>query len=159
MGRVLGYPTRVTYGINAFPKNSPSHCKLEVYLPPYGWVSFDVSETQNLLAAIRNDPQINADRKERLLAAANKRLLQGFRDNTWFVQTKGTDYDLVPPAGRRVAVVRTAYVESDGVALPEPDPANKQQKGFAWMTVHQYVPDKHVTYPFKDISSLEAAEK
>ena len=29
MGRVLGYPTRVTYGINPFPKNSPSHCKLE----------------------------------------------------------------------------------------------------------------------------------
>ena len=48
MGRVLGYPTRVTYGINPFPKNSPSHCKLEVFLPPYGWVSFDVSETQNL---------------------------------------------------------------------------------------------------------------
>ena len=32
MGRVLGYPTRVTYGINPFPKNSPSHCKLEAYL-------------------------------------------------------------------------------------------------------------------------------
>ena len=28
MGRMLGYPTRVTYGINPFPKNSPSHCKL-----------------------------------------------------------------------------------------------------------------------------------
>src|SRR5262249_44002468 len=28
-GRALGYPTRVTYGINAFPKNSPSHCKIE----------------------------------------------------------------------------------------------------------------------------------
>ena len=28
MGRAMGYPTRVTYGINTFPKNSPSHCKL-----------------------------------------------------------------------------------------------------------------------------------
>src|SRR5207302_3894538 len=46
LGRSLGYPTRVTYGINPFPKNSPSHCKLEAFLPPYGWVSDDVSETQ-----------------------------------------------------------------------------------------------------------------
>jgi transglutaminase-like putative cysteine protease len=35
-GRALGYPTRLTYGINTFPKNSPSHCKLEAFLPPYG---------------------------------------------------------------------------------------------------------------------------
>jgi hypothetical protein len=156
MGRVLGYPTRVTYGINTFPKNSPSHCKLEVFLPPYGWVSFDVSETQNLMAAIRNDSRFDDEHRERLLRAAKDRLVHGFRDNTWFQQTKGTDYDLVPSASKRVAVVRTAYVESDGVALPEPDPANKQQKGFAWMTVHQYVPDKEVRYPFKDISSLES---
>ena len=54
LGRTLGYPTRVTYGINPFPKASPSHCKLEAYLPPYGWVSFDISETQKLLQAIRD---------------------------------------------------------------------------------------------------------
>ena len=52
-------------------------------------------------------------------------------------------------------MVRTAYVESDRVALPEPDPANQQQRQFAWMTVHQYIPDKQVTYPFKDVGSLE----
>jgi ATP-dependent helicase HrpA len=34
MGRTLGFPTRVTYGIALFPKNSPSHCKLEALLPP-----------------------------------------------------------------------------------------------------------------------------
>ena len=45
MGRALGYPTRMTYGINPFPKNSPSHCKMEAFLPPYGWVAFDVSDT------------------------------------------------------------------------------------------------------------------
>ena len=44
-GRSLGFPTRVVYGITPLPKNSPSHCKCEAYLPPYGWVSFDVSET------------------------------------------------------------------------------------------------------------------
>jgi transglutaminase-like putative cysteine protease len=34
MGRTLGYPTRITYGLSLFPKNSPSHCKLEAFLPP-----------------------------------------------------------------------------------------------------------------------------
>ncbi|MCA8989689.1 MAG: transglutaminase domain-containing protein, partial [Planctomycetaceae bacterium] len=52
LGRAMGVPTRVTYGINPFPKNSPSHCKLEAYLAPYGWVSFDVSETQKLVKKI-----------------------------------------------------------------------------------------------------------
>src|SRR4030095_13204516 len=50
MGRALGHPTRVTYGLNTFAKNSPSHCKLEAYLPPYGWVSFDVGEKPELNA-------------------------------------------------------------------------------------------------------------
>ncbi len=157
MGRVLGYPTRVTYGMNPFPKNSPSHCKLEAFLPPYGWVSFDVSETQNLLSAIAKDEKLDEGQRQRLLAAAKNRLLHGFRDNTWFLQTKGTDYDLEPPATRRVAVVRTIYAEADGVALPEPDPANKQHNTYAWMTVHKFTPDRPVTYPFKDIKSLQGS--
>ena len=33
-GRALGYPTRIAYGLHLMPKNSPSHCKLEAYLPP-----------------------------------------------------------------------------------------------------------------------------
>ena len=156
MGRAMGYPTRVTYGINTFPKNSPSHCKLEAYLPSYGWVSFDVSETQKLITDIRKNKDLSASDQERLSNAANRRLMQGFRDNTWFIQTRGTDYDLVPKASRRVPVVRTIYAEADGVALPDPDPANKQQTGFAWMTAHQYVSDKPVRYPFTDLKSLEA---
>ena len=155
IGRALGYPTRVTYGINPFPKNSPSHCKLEAYLPPYGWVSFDVSETQNLLSAIAKDEKLDEGQRQRLLAAAKDRLLHGFRDNTWFLQTKGTDYELEPPATKRVAVVRTIYAEADGVPLPEADPANKQQRTFAWMTIHNYLPDRSVTYPFKDYESLQ----
>jgi hypothetical protein len=154
MGRALGCPTRVTYGINPFPKNSPSHCKLEAYLPPYGWVSFDVSETQNLMSAIAKDVQLSESQRQRLLAAAKERLVHGFRDNTWFLQTKGTDYDLEPPASKRAAVVRTIYAEVDGVALPEPDPANKQQRAFSWMTVHKFTPDRPVTYPFSDFKSL-----
>ena len=154
MGRVLGYPTRVTYGINPFPKNSPSHCKLEAYLPPYGWVSFDVSETQNFLTAIAKDVSLDEPNRQNLMGLARDRLLHGFRDNTWFLQTKGTDYDLEPLAARRVAVVRTIYAEADGVALPEPDPANTQHNTYAWMTVHKFTPDRPVTYPFKDIKSL-----
>src|SRR5207253_1471358 len=145
----------VTYGINPFPKNSPSHCKMEAFLPPYGWVSFDVSETQRLIADIDKNGEPAAERKAKLMKAARERLLKGFRDNTWFLQTRGTDYDLEPPGSGRVAVVRTAYVEADGVPLPEPDPANPRRREFAWMTVHQYVPDRAVTDPFTDWHSLE----
>lgn len=155
LGRALGYPTRVTYGINTFPKNSPSHCKLEAYLPPYGWVSFDVSETQRLLADIRKSVQLSDEEKQQLSAAALKRMTTGFRDNTWFVQTRGTDYDLAPPASRRVAVIRTLYAETDGKPLPEPDPANKEQREFSWMTAHRYTPDREVIYPFSDLSTLK----
>jgi transglutaminase-like putative cysteine protease len=155
MGRVLGQPTRITYGINPFPKNSPSHCKMETYLAPYGWVSFDVSETQNLLAAIAKSTDYDAAAKERLSLAAKNRLLHGFRDNTWYAQTRGSDYELEPPAAKRAAVVRTIYAEADGVELQDLDSASHDQKAWAWMTVHKYVPDRVATYPFTDLKSLQ----
>jgi len=159
LGRALGYPTRMTYGINPFPKQSPSHCKLEAFLPPYGWVSFDVSETQRLVEEIRKDAKLTEAEKAKLTAAANARLFRGFRDNTWFLQTRGSDYELVPPAAKRAAVVRTIYAEADGVALPEPDPTSKTKRELAWMTVHQYQADKKVDYPFKGWKSLVEAGK
>jgi len=154
MGRAMGYPTRVTYGINPFPKNSPSHCKLEAFLPPHGWVSFDVSETQQMVQRIRQDEKLSAADQDRLAAAALDRLTHGFRDNAWFCLTRGTDYDLAPPASRKVPVVRTAYIEADGQALPDPDPADPRKREFAWMTIHKYTPDRKVTYPFQDLKSL-----
>ncbi|HEV2946907.1 MAG TPA: transglutaminase domain-containing protein [Gemmataceae bacterium] len=154
VSRALGYPTRITYGINAFPKNSPSHCKVEAFIPPYGWVSFDVSETQNLINAIKKSKDLDAKKKDDLIRAATERLASGFRDNTWFLQTRGTDYELMPPAAKRVPVVRTIHAEADGVALPDPDPANPHKHEFSWMTVHQYTADKKVPYPFKDWSTL-----
>jgi transglutaminase-like putative cysteine protease len=154
MGRALGYPTRMTYGINPFPKNSPSHCKMEAFLPPYGWVPFDVSETQVMMNAIKKNAELDGGTKEKLVRAAQDRLFKGFRDNTWFLQTRGSDYDLEPPAARKVAVVRTIYAEADGVALPEPDPANREQTRFAWMTVHDFHADRAVKYPYKDLKSL-----
>ncbi|MCC9607525.1 transglutaminase domain-containing protein [Blastopirellula sp. JC732] len=159
MGRALGYPTRVTYGLSLFPKNSPSHCKLEAFLPPYGWVSFDVSETQKLMASIQQDEMIGAEEKNQLLAAAKNRLTSGFRENAWLLQTQGTDYELAPKASRPVPVVRTAYVEADGVPLPEPDPANVEKKEFAWMTAHKYVADREVVNSFKDRETLNAYTK
>lgn len=159
LGRSLGVPTRVTYGINAFPKNSPSHCKLEAYLAPYGWVSFDVSETQKLVADIRKSEKLNDSAKDILASIAMRRLQEGFRDNTWFLQTRGTDYELAPKASKRVSVVRTAYIEADGVPLPEPDPANKSETKFSWMTVHEYRPNREVKNPFSDWASLQEYEK
>jgi transglutaminase-like putative cysteine protease len=157
MGRVMGQPARVTYGINAFPKNSPSHCKLEAFIAPYGWVSFDVSETQRLIAEIGKTKDLDDATKKRLSQAAQQRMVSGFRDNTWFIQTRGTDYELSPPAAKKAAVVRTAYVEADGVALGEPDPANHEQRAFTWMTVHKFTPDRPVPYPFKELKTLEPA--
>jgi hypothetical protein len=119
-------------------------------------VSFDVSETQKLISDINKDAKLSAVQKKQLAQAANERLLSGFRDNTWYIQTRGTDYELVPPATNKVPVVRTIYAEADGVPLVDPDPANPNQRQFAWMTAHSYKPDKPVAYPFKDYSSLRA---
>ncbi len=55
-----------------------------------------------------------------------------------------------PPASRRVPVVRTIYGEADGQPLPEPDPGDATRREFAWMTLHEYVPSRPVTYPFED---------
>ncbi|MCA9148885.1 MAG: transglutaminase domain-containing protein, partial [Planctomycetales bacterium] len=117
------------------------------------------SETQKLAGQIRSDTSLSPAQRERLLQAASQRLQRGFRDNTWFLQTRGTDYELSPPAKKRVAVVRTIYAEADGQALPEPDPSAAENLEFSWMTVHKYVPDQTVTYPFKDWHSLDADNK
>jgi transglutaminase-like putative cysteine protease len=154
MGRLLNQPTRVTYGMNTFPKSSPSHCKLEAFLPPYGWVSFDVSETQKLSKAIESHQEWTEGERDKLIQAARKRLLRGFRDNTWFVQTRGTDYELAPPASTRVPVVRTIYAEADGKPLPDPDPSNRSQTTFAWMTAHRFQANSTASYPFTDLKSL-----
>jgi len=154
-GRSLGYPTRIAYGINPFPKASPSHCKLEAFLPPYGWVMFDVSETQKMIAALKKEDKLDESEKAKLIAAAQERLAKGFRDNTWFLQTRGSDYDVAPPAKQKAAIVRTIYAEADGIAFAEPDPSNPDQRAFTWMTVHDYVPDRKVANPFQDWRTLE----
>lgn len=154
LSRALGLPTRVTYGLHLFPKNLPVHCKLEAYLPPYGWVSFDVSETQRLVRAIEAAADLKPDEKAALARAAAARLRAGFRDNTWLVHSKGTDYDLAPKASRKVPLVATIYAEADGQPLPMPDPADVTKREFAWMTAHKYTADRAVPYPFRDWKTL-----
>src|SRR5262245_42872151 len=105
LGRSLGVPTRITYGLHLFPKNLPAHCKLEAFLPPYGWVSFDVSETQRLVRRIEAGPGLSPAEKAALAAAAADRLRAGFRDNTWLLHSKGTDYDLAPKATQKVPLI------------------------------------------------------
>jgi len=154
-GRALGVPVRMLYGLNTFPKNSPSHCKCEAYLPPYGWVVFDVSETQKLVKAIEANKELTAEKKAAFVRAAIDRLRRGFRDNTWLMHSRGTDYDLAPKASRRVNVIRTIYAEADGVPLPDPNPADPARREFAWMIVYDVKPDRPVTYPYAGWSSLE----
>ncbi|QGJ70960.1 Transglutaminase [Planctomycetales bacterium 10988] len=155
MGRALGFPTRVTYGLAMYPKNSPSHCKMEAFIPPYGWVSFDLSETQKLAGKIQASETLSEKEKQHLVAKARQRLISGFRENSWLLMTKGTDYELVPRATQPVRVVRTAYIEADGEVFDDPDPANIEQREFSWMTVHQYQADKPFKFPFKDHTTLQ----
>lgn len=155
VGRALGYPTRLTYGLTLIPRNSPSHCRVEAFLPPYGWVSFDLSETQQMIKRINEDAKLDKDTRDQLSKAARARLLGGFRENSWLLLTKGAGYQLAPPAVAPVPVIRTAYVEADGEVLPDPDPANSKQRQFAWMTVHHYQADRPFTLPFQDYSTLK----
>ena len=156
MGRQLGYPSRITYGLALYPKNSPSHCKLESYLPPYGWVSFDVSETQKMIKRIQTDATLSADEKKQLAKAARNRLMSGFRENSWLLVTKGSNYALSPPAAAKtVPLVRTLYAEADGVALREPDPADKTKTEFSSMTSLKITSDGETDFPFKNYSSLK----
>ena len=154
LSRALNLPTRVAYGLHLFPKNLPSHCKLEAYLPPYGWVSFDVSETQRLLKIINADPQLSTADKQALARTAVERLRRGFRDNTWLLHSRGTDYELAPKASQKVPLISTIYAEADGQPLPLPDPADPTKREFALMTAHQYTADREVVYPFKVWQSL-----
>ena len=154
LGRSLGVPTRVAYGLHLFPKNLPSHCKLEAYLVPYGWVSFDVSETQRLVKRIGEDKGLSADEKGKLADAAVKRMREGFRDNTWLAVTAGTDYDLAPKASAKVPLVSTVWAEADGKPLPVPDPADPTKREFGWMTAHKFTADEPAAYPFKEWKTL-----
>jgi transglutaminase-like putative cysteine protease len=137
LAREVGYPSRVLYGLQMFDKGSPSHCKLEVYLPKYGWVSFDLSETQKLAIKVAEDASLSARQREASIEAIKQRTMHGFRENTWLVVTRGVNYQLAPSASRPVSIIRTIYAEADGIPLPEPDPSNVDQRTFSSMTIQR----------------------
>ncbi|MCS7263912.1 MAG: transglutaminase domain-containing protein [Armatimonadetes bacterium] len=145
--RSLGIPARIVYGINPHKRHSPSHCKLEVFLHPYGWVPFDLSETDKVLEQLSK-----SDLPERVKAQKRDAILQwlfsGFRDNTWFRVTTGTDFPVVPAVAPNPPVIRTAYIVCDDKILPDPDPANPNRMEFAWQLVWNSKSDKPVTYPW-----------
>jgi hypothetical protein len=74
---------------------------VEAFLPPYGRVSFDVSETQKMIEVIEKNATLDVTTKARLAAAARSRLLIGFRENSWLLVAKGTDYELASRASMR----------------------------------------------------------
>lgn len=145
--RSAGIPSRVTYGITPLKRRSPSHCKLEVFLPPYGWVPFDLSETDKLLEQIMKS-NLPADAKERKRKEILSWLFSGFRDNTWYRVTVGTDFPVVPSIAPKPPVIRTAYIVCDDKVLPDPDPQNPNKMEFAWQLVWEAKPDNPVTYPW-----------
>ena len=157
MGRRMGYPGRVTYGLCLYPKSSPSHCKLEVFLPGYGWVPFDLSESQKLVQRIQASTELRDDEKKRFTKIARTRSKEGFRENSWLEVTRGTNYELAPKASGPVKLVRTIYAEADGVPLRDPDPSNPNQREFAWMTVTKFsaTPIFRPAFPARDFQSIE----
>lgn len=110
-----------------------------------------------MIAAIGRDERTPADERERLIEAARTRLKSGFRDDTWLLLTRGVNFDLAPPASGPVPVVRTIYAEADGEVLPDPDPANHEQREFGWMTAHRFRPSRPVPYPFSDTTTLKSS--
>jgi transglutaminase-like putative cysteine protease len=157
MGRRMGYPGRVMYGLCLFPKSSPSHCKLELFLPGYGWVLFDLSETQKLVKRIQSSKELDVKEKDRLTKIVRARLKAGFRENSWLEVTRGTNYELAPKASGPVKLVRTIYAEADGVPLRDPDPANPNQREFSWMTVSKFSakPEFELAFPSSEFQSID----
>lgn len=137
LAQKVGYPSRVLYGLQMFDKASPSHCKLEVFLPPYGWVPFDLSETQKLVAKVAADSTLDEEARKQRIDLIRDRTLSGFRENTWLEVTRGTNYELAPPASKPVHLVRTVYVEADGVALDEFDSTENSKPSQPWMTIYR----------------------
>ncbi len=150
LARACNIPARVTYGINPIPKNSPTHCKAEFYFAGYGWVSFDISETQKVVKKIEQDTTLDDAAKGEKIKGVMERFEKGFRDNTWYKVANGTSYPLVPATKSGTPpLVRTAVIEADGKPLQDPDPGNANLREFAWMTVANFNPSTPVESPFK----------
>jgi transglutaminase-like putative cysteine protease len=149
--RARGIPARLCYGINPIDakKPSPSHCKTEVFLEPWGWVNFDVSEADKVITQAEKDPSLSPAEKAARRDETLRRLFSGFMDDTWIRMTLNTGYEFAPKTTASAPpLIRTAYIEADGQALPDPDPGNPNKREFAWMLVPRYTTDRPPVYPW-----------
>lgn len=88
-------------------------------MPPYGWVSYDLSETQKLAVKVSKDDQLSPGQRMKMVDFVRQRTLNGYRENTWLLVTRGENYPLAPEASNPVSIVRTIYAEADGIPLKE----------------------------------------
>ncbi|MDQ3315053.1 MAG: methyltransferase domain-containing protein [Verrucomicrobiota bacterium] len=123
---------------------------VEFYFADYGWVSFDISETQKVVKKIEQNTTLDDAAKGEKIKGVMERFEKGFRDNTWYKVANGTSYPLVPATKSGTPpLVRTAVIEADGKPLQDPDPGNANLREFAWMTVANFNPSTPVESPFK----------
>ncbi len=146
--RSLQIPSRLTYGFKLMSRRSPSHCMLEVYLPPYGWVPFDLAETDKVLTKLEESP-LPAGEKERIRTAILSRFLSGWRPNVWIRHSIGTDIPIQPAVISNPPVIRTAYLAYDDRVVPDPDPANPNALTLGWQLVWNVHPDRTVMNPWE----------
>ncbi len=120
--RSVGIPARINYGVEVSDKKrvSPSHCRAEVFLAGYGWVNMDITHGR-----------YGKTDEERLKEF-------GYIANDWYRNTVGSDYPFVPATsatwpdsytGTNPPLIRIAYIEVDGKAWTDPDPANPKNQG------------------------------
>lgn len=149
LAREIGYPSCVLYGLQMFDKGSPSHCKVDLFLPPYGWVTYDLSETQKLALKTAADESLASHQRESRVRAIKDRTMRGFRENTWLLVTRGVNYQLAPVASQRVPIVREIYAEADGVPLSDAGHSNPSTA--TWMTIHRVDETGAAARKFEDI--------
>ncbi len=128
-GPWLHYPTRVAYGINTFPKNSPSHCKLEVYLPPYGWVP--LRRVGDAVAHSRTSgtcARTSAHERRRIPGAGSAQGRLRRRLPRQHLVLADARHEITTwsrrPARARGGGTDASTPRRTGSRLPEPDPAN-----------------------------------
>ena len=102
-------------------------------MPPYGWVSYDLSETQKLAIKLSKDEKLLPEHRKKITDWIRQRTLNGFRENTWLLVTRGENYPLMPAASSAVSIIRTIYAEADGIPLKE---GGSVQEG-TWLTMQR----------------------
>jgi len=92
-----------------------------------------LSETQKLALKIQANGNLTAEQQTKMSKQVRQRTLNGFRENTWLLVTRGENYPLAPAASTPVSVLRTIHAEADGIALKE----GASMDSGTWMTMQR----------------------